>query len=111
MSNTIQGNLIGTSISGTEAYGNSGDGVDIFFRSTNNQVMNNLISGNHSAGVRISGNCRVGEGALLGTGATLVQQVSVGGWSTVGAGAVVIEDIPDKVVAVGVPAKVVRSKE
>ena len=35
----------------------------------------------------------------------------MGEWTTVGAGTVVIKDIPAKVVAVGVPAKVIKVKE
>lgn len=60
--------------------------------------------------VAINGNNHLGEGVYVGSGATFVQQVSVGSWSIIGAGAVVIEDIPEKAVAVGVPAKVVKRK-
>jgi sugar O-acyltransferase (sialic acid O-acetyltransferase NeuD family) len=59
----------------------------------------------------INGNNHLGEGVYVGTGATFIQQVSVGSWSTIGAGAVVTVDIPEKVTAVGVPAKVIRSKD
>jgi sugar O-acyltransferase (sialic acid O-acetyltransferase NeuD family) len=61
--------------------------------------------------VKINGNNHLGEGVYVGTGATFIQQVSVGSWSTIGAGAVVTVDIPEKVTAVGVPAKVTRSKD
>lgn len=61
-------------------------------------------------GVRINGENHLGEGVYVGTGATFIQQVSVDNWSTVGAGSVVIEDIPARVAAVGVPAKVVKRK-
>jgi sugar O-acyltransferase (sialic acid O-acetyltransferase NeuD family) len=61
--------------------------------------------------VAINGNDHLGEGVYVGSGATFVQQVSVGSWTTIGAGAVVIEDILAKVVAVGVPAKVVKNKQ
>jgi sugar O-acyltransferase (sialic acid O-acetyltransferase NeuD family) len=63
-----------------------------------------------SPGVRINGHDRLGEGVFIGSGATLVQEISVGDWSTVGAGAVVTEDISDNVIAVGMPAKVVKRK-
>ncbi|MCL0088331.1 acetyltransferase, partial [Dehalococcoidia bacterium] len=52
-------------------------------------------------GVIINGNNRLGEGVYIGTGATFIQEVSVGNWSMIGAGAVVVKDIPEKVVAVG----------
>ena len=58
----------------------------------------------------INGNNHLGEGVYVGTGATFIQQVSVGDWATIGAGAVVTNDIPEKVVAVGVPAKVVKQR-
>jgi sugar O-acyltransferase (sialic acid O-acetyltransferase NeuD family) len=62
-------------------------------------------------GVKINGNNHLGEGVYIGTGATFIQEVSVGSWSTIGAGAVVVDNIPEKVVAVGVPAKVTKQKE
>jgi len=58
--------------------------------------------------VALGGGSRVGEGALLGTGAVVLPGVSVGAWSVVGAGAVVIRDLPAGVVAVGVPARIIR---
>lgn len=60
--------------------------------------------------VAINGNNHLGEGVYVGTGATFIQEVSVGSWSTIGAGSVVIENVPEKVVVVGVPAKVIKNK-
>jgi len=54
------------------------------------------------------GESRIGEGALLGANATLGVRLSVGEWTRVGEGAVVKEDIPAKVIAVGVPARIVE---
>jgi sugar O-acyltransferase (sialic acid O-acetyltransferase NeuD family) len=59
----------------------------------------------------INGNNHLGEGVYVGSGATFIQGVSIGSWSTIGAGAVVTVDIPEKVTAVGVPAKVIKSKD
>lgn len=87
-----------------------GDHVHI---DTNCTVMHDAVIGSYcrlNPGVKINGNNCLGEGAYIGAGATFIQDVSVGGWSTIGAGAVVIEDIPERVVAVGVPAKVVKRK-
>jgi UDP-perosamine 4-acetyltransferase len=56
-------------------------------------------------GAHISGGARIGEGSLLGTGSSVRPGVSVGEWSIIGVGAAVVSDIPDRVVAVGVPAK------
>lgn len=61
-----------------------------------------------SPGVNIAGGVVVGEGAHLGIGTCAIPCCSVGAWSVVGAGAAVVKDIPEKCVAVGVPARVVR---
>ena len=55
--------------------------------------------------VNVSGNVMVGEGAELGTGMQIIQGKSIGRESVVGAGAVVVRDIPEKCTAVGSPAK------
>ena len=54
-------------------------------------------------GVVLAGGVRVGEGTLLGVGTSVIPGVRVGSWSTVGAGSVVVRDLPDDVVAFGVP--------
>jgi sugar O-acyltransferase (sialic acid O-acetyltransferase NeuD family) len=56
--------------------------------------------------VKINGNNHLYEGVYVGTGTTFIHQISVGAWSTIGAGAVVVTNIPDHVLALGVPAKV-----
>lgn len=52
----------------------------------------------------------IGFGADVGTNATILPGVHVGANAIVGAGAVVNHDIPEYAVAVGVPAKVLRSR-
>lgn len=66
---------------------------------------------NLNPGVHINGNNKVLEGAYIGSGAVTIQNVTVGRWSIIGAGAVVVQDAPDRVVAVGVPAKPIKSIE
>lgn len=58
--------------------------------------------------VNISGNVVVGECAELGTGMQIIQGKSIGRESIIGAGAVVIRDIPEKCTAVGSPAKPIK---
>ena len=58
--------------------------------------------------VNISGNDKIGEGVMFGTGSTIIQGKTVGMGAIIGAGAVVIEDIPVGATAVGVPAKVIK---
>ena len=54
---------------------------------------------------------RVGRHVWIGGGAILCPGVSIGDRSTIGAGSVVISDIPADVVAAGNPCRVVRSLE
>lgn len=56
----------------------------------------------------ISGEVKIGEANLWGTGAKIINRKSVGNNVTVGAGAVIIDDVPDNVTVVGIPAKVIR---
>jgi acetyltransferase-like isoleucine patch superfamily enzyme len=49
------------------------------------------------------------RGAYIGAGAIIVQGVTIGVCAVVGSGAIVVDDVPDYSVAVGVPARVVRS--
>ena len=56
----------------------------------------------------MGGASRLGRLSFLGIGAVMIHCVAVGARSIVGAGAVVVRDIPDDVVAIGVPARVHR---
>ena len=58
--------------------------------------------------VNVSGITRIGHAAELGTGMQIIQGKSVGDYSVVGAGAVVVKDIPAKCTAVGSPAKPIK---
>jgi acetyltransferase EpsM len=59
-------------------------------------------------GVNIAGKCLFGSGVYVGIGATVVDNLTIGNLAVIGAGAVVINDLPEKVLAVGVPAKIVK---
>ena len=52
----------------------------------------------------------IGEGAWMGAGAKILDGVTVGDYAVVGAGAVVREDVPPRAVAVGIPARVVSTR-
>lgn len=62
-------------------------------------------------GVHLGGEVQIGEGALVGIGATVLPGQRVGAWSVIGGGAVVLDDVPEGAVAVGVPARVIRYVE
>jgi sugar O-acyltransferase (sialic acid O-acetyltransferase NeuD family) len=62
-------------------------------------------------GCNLSGAVTLAEGVFMGIGSVAIQNARVGAWTMVGAGASVITDLPDHVVAVGVPARVQRKLE
>ena len=55
--------------------------------------------------VNVSGEVLLEECVYVGTGAKIINQINIGSHSTIGAGAVVIKDIPQNSISVGVPAK------
>ena len=59
----------------------------------------------------LCGQIHVGEGTIIGAGASIVPGVKIGKWCTIGANAAVIEDVADNTIAVGVPARVVKTKD
>ena len=61
-----------------------------------------------SPGVDISGNVSIEDDVWVGIGSTIIEKTSIGKGSFLGAGAVVTNDIPPGVLAVGVPAVVKR---
>lgn len=52
----------------------------------------------------------IGEGVWLGAGAKVLDGVRIGAHAVVGAGAVVRQDVPDRAIAVGVPARIVGTR-
>jgi acetyltransferase-like isoleucine patch superfamily enzyme len=64
-----------------------------------------LAQGRRSAGVSIA------DGAWIGAGAKILDGTSIGERAIVGAGAVVREDVPASAVAVGVPARIVSTRD
>ena len=59
-------------------------------------------------GVNVSGAVTIERCTEIGTGTKIIQGKKIGKNAVVGAGAVVITDIPDNCTAVGVPAKVIK---
>jgi len=58
--------------------------------------------------VNVSGITDIGHAAELGTGTQIIQGKAVGEYSIIGAGAVVVKDIPAKCTAVGSPARPIK---
>jgi UDP-N-acetylbacillosamine N-acetyltransferase len=59
-------------------------------------------------GVHLGGRVFVGRAAWVGIGATVRDGVTIGAGAMVGAGSVVVNNIPEGVLAYGVPARVVK---
>ena len=51
------------------------------------------------------------KGVGWGAGAVVIQGVKIGKWAVIGAGAVIIEDVPDYAVVVGNPGNVIRTRD
>lgn len=58
--------------------------------------------------VNVSGITDIGRCSEMGTGSAIIQTRNVGDYSIVGAGAVVVRDIPARCTAVGSPAKPIK---
>lgn len=60
-------------------------------------------------GARLGGRVTVGRHGFVGMGASIIQTRTVGANSVIGAGAAVVRDVPPNVVAIGVPARVLKT--
>lgn len=72
-------------------------------------ILGNFVSLMPAA--NLAGEVRVGEGCYFGLNSCVINRRSIGEWSIIGAGAAVVNDIPAHSVAVGVPAKVIKSRD
>ena len=62
-------------------------------------------------GVVTGGNISIGKFSAVCIGASLTHNIKIGSGTVVGAGSVVLDDLPDQVLAYGTPARVVRSRK
>lgn len=63
---------------------------------------------NISPGVVVSGRATVKKGAFICTGAIILPRITIGKFSVVAAGSVVTKDVPDSVLIMGTPGKIVE---
>lgn len=61
-------------------------------------------------GVHLAGSTMVAEGADIGIGSCTIQGLTIGSWSVVGAGAVVIGDVEADTTVVGCPARAISTR-
>ena len=52
----------------------------------------------------------IGDGVIIGSGALIIGNITLGNGSKVGAGSVVLKDVPNCATVVGVPGKIVHEK-
>ena len=74
-------------------------------------IEHGAIVGSHvnvSTNVSINGDVRVNDGCFVGSCSVIIGQRTIGEWSTIGAGAVVIRDVDTGVTVAGVPAKKIK---
>lgn len=55
------------------------------------------------------GDTLIGQGCYFGLSCTVINKIKIGEWSVIGAGTTVVNDIPPYSLAVGVPAKVIKT--
>lgn len=69
-------------------------------------LQNVTIGSRHS---HSPGHARIGKDAYLSAGAAIIGAISIGEGAMIGANAVVLRDVPDGAVAVGVPARIIAA--
>lgn len=77
-------------------------------------IEHDCVIGNNthiSPNVAIGGGVSIGSNTHIGIGSSIIQGINLGNNVTIGAGAVVINNLDNNVLAVGVPAKVIKLKD
>ena len=68
-----------------------------------------IESGCHiCGGVQIAGHCHIKQKTMLGIGSCVIENISIGKNCMIGAGATVVREMPDGIIAVGTPAKIIK---
>jgi sugar O-acyltransferase (sialic acid O-acetyltransferase NeuD family) len=93
--------------------------VNAFVQVGEGCILNTLCSVDHdcrlgagvhiSPGAHLAGGVHVGDGSWIGIGASVRQLIGIGADVVVGAGAAVVGEVPDNVMVVGVPARIISS--
>lgn len=59
----------------------------------------------------VGANVHVGKGVHIGSNATIREKIKIGDYSLIGAGAVVLNDVPENAIMVGNPARILKIRE
>ena len=62
-------------------------------------------------GVHVNGSVTIGDGTYIGSGTVINQGITIGSGCIIGSGSVVMDDIPDNVVATGYRARPVKKND
>ena len=84
---------------------------DFVFVTSRTGIGHDVIIGDYTsiyAGISIDGGVSIGSGCVIGSNATILPKIKIGDGSIIGGGSMVTKDIPPRVVAAGVPAKIIR---
>ena len=61
--------------------------------------------------VTVGGEVVINAFAAVLLGANIIHSISIGEHSVIGAGSLVLRDVPDRVVAYGLPARIIRTRQ
>ena len=87
---------------------------DFVFFATGAQVDHDCNIGNFSsisAGSITGGYVTLGDYSAITLGVTICDRLTIGSNTVVGAGSLVLNDVPDNVLVYGNPAKIIRSRK
>ena len=87
-----------------------GDYVHVHFQST---IGHDVVVGDYCSFAPqcvIGGYAKIGKSVTFGMGVKVLPKVRIGDFATIGAGSVVVKDVPERATAVGNPAKIIIPK-
>ena len=62
-------------------------------------------------GVHVSGKVKLSTGCYIGTGTNIIDNIHIGKWSIVGAGSTIVRNVPANTTVVGIPGKVIKTRD
>jgi len=84
---------------------------DFVFINCSTRIGHDVVIGSYTtifSDVDVSGGTVIGSDCIIGSGVTINPDIKIGNGSIIGAGSVVVKDIPEYVVAAGVPTKIIK---